>query len=156
MTRSRPSTWVMISLRDSRLQGCWLAAAKGASPPNSDRFRMIVDSGELDYLTGGELIPKLRNSMRDYKEMKEMMTIVAWGNENVFATATGTTWGYIVDQGGQRVHVRISAMFVPGLGSNLFSSVKAMRSEVSAILETGNPHMQFDSHILLPLNQHRD
>ncbi|CAN0595133.1 unnamed protein product, partial [Laminaria digitata] len=43
---------------------------------------------------------------------------------------------------------------VPGLGRNLFSSVKAMNSGVSTILKTGNPHLKFNSNTSLPLNQH--
>ncbi|CAN0464242.1 unnamed protein product, partial [Laminaria digitata] len=120
--------------------------------PNSDRFTMIVDSGASDHLIDQELIPKLRDSMRDYKKLKEPKTIVTAGNEKVFATATGTIWGYIIDQAGQRVPVRISAMFVPGLGRNLFSAVKAMNSGVSTILKTGIPHLKFNSNTSLPLN----
>ena len=77
--------------------------------------------------------------MEDYKKLKEPRIIVTAGNKEVFATATGTIWGYIIDQAGHRVPVLIS-MIVPGLGRNLFSSsVKAMNSGVSTILKTGNP-----------------
>ena len=44
--------------------------------------------------------------------MKEPKTIVTAGNEKVLATATGTIWGYIIGQAGQRVSVRISIIFV--------------------------------------------
>ena len=74
--------------------------------------------------------------------------------KKVFATTTGTIWGYIIDQAGKRVPVRISDMFVPGLGRNVFSSIKAMQSGVSTIPATGNAHQQFDSSTSLPLTQH--
>ena len=45
-------------------------------------------------------------------------------------------------------------MFVPGLGRNVFSSLNAMQSGVSTIIETGNSHLQFDSSTSLPLTQH--
>ena len=48
------------------------------------------------------------------------------------ATTTGTIWRYINDQ--ECVPIRISAMFVPWLGRNLFS-VKAMKSGISALLD---------------------
>ncbi|CAM9877412.1 unnamed protein product, partial [Laminaria digitata] len=99
---------------------------------------MIMDSGASEHLVDNELIPRLRDSMREYKKLKEPKTIVTAGNARVFATATGTIWGCIIDQAGQRVPVRISATIVPGLGRNLFSSVKAMNSGVSTILKTGN------------------
>ena len=121
--------------------------------PNSDKSTMLVDNGASDHLIDEELIPRLRKSMRDYKKLKDPKTIITNGKK-VFATATGTIWGYIIDQAGKRVPVRISAMFVPGLGRNVFSSIKAMQSGVSTILETGNPRMQFDSSTSLPLTQH--
>ena len=84
--------------------------------PNGDRFTTIVDSYAL--------IPRLGDSMRDHKKLKEAKTIVTAGIDKLFVTGTGTIWGYIIDQAGHRVPVRISAMVVPGLGRNLFSSVK--------------------------------
>ena len=119
--------------------------------PNSDKFTMRVDSGASDHLIDEELIPRLQKSMRDCKKLKDPKTIMTNGKK-VFATATGTIWGYIIDQAGERVPVPISAMFVPGLGRNVFS-IKAMQSGVSTILETGNPHLQFDSSTSLPLTQ---
>ena len=122
--------------------------------PNSDRFTMLVDSVASDHLIDAELIPRPRKSMRDYKKLKDPKTIMTNGNKKLFATATGTIWEYIIDQAGKRVPVRISASFVPRLGRHVFSSIKAMQSGVSTILETGNPHLQFDSSTSLPLTQH--
>ena len=113
---------------------------------------MLVDSGAPDHLIDEELIPMLRKSMKDYKKLNDPKTIMTNGKK-AFATATGTIWGYIIDQAGKRVPLRISAMFVPGLGRNVFSAIKAMESGVSTIVETGNPHLQFDSSTLLPLTQ---
>ena len=122
--------------------------------PSSDRFTMIVDSGASDHLIDEDLIPRLRKSMRDYKKLKEPKTIMTNRNKKVFATATGTIWGYIIDQTGKRVPLCISAMFVPGLGRNVFSSIKAMQSGVSTILETGNPQLHSDSNTSHPHIQH--
>ena len=113
---------------------------------------MLVHSGASDHLIDEELIPRLRKSMRDYKKLKDPKTIMNNGKK-VFATATGTIWGYIIDQAGKRDPVRISASFLPELRRNVFS-IKAMQSGVSTILMTGNPHLQFDSSTSLPLIQH--
>ena len=86
--------------------------------PNVDRITMIVDSGASHHLVDDELIPRLRDSMEDYKKLKEPKIIVTAGSKEVLATATGTIWGYIIDQAGQRVPLRISAMIVPGLRRN--------------------------------------
>ena len=85
---------------------------------------MIVNRGASDSLLDDELIPRLRNSMRKYEKLNRPKTIAAFRNEKVFATATGIIWEYIKDQTGQRIPVRISGMFVPRLGRNLFSLVK--------------------------------
>ena len=102
-----------------------------------------------------ELIPRLRESMRNYKKPKEPKTITTNGNKKVFATATvtGIIWEYFTHQAGQRVAVRISAMFVPGLERTAFS-IRATKSGVSTILETGTPHLKFDSNTSLPITQH--
>ena len=76
---------------------------------NVDRITMIVDSVASDHLV---------DSMEDYKKLKEPKIIVTAGSKEVLATATGTIWGYIIDQAGQRVPLRISAMIVPGLRRN--------------------------------------
>ena len=123
--------------------------------PSIDRFTMLVDSGASDHLIDEELIPRLRKRMREYKTLKDPKTIMANGNNlKVFATSPGTIWGYIIDQAGKRAPVCISAMFVPGLGRNVFSSMKAMQSGVSTILETGNSHLQLENSTSLPLTQH--
>ena len=82
--------------------------------PDADMITMIVDSGASDHLVDDELITRLRDSMNDYNKLKEPKIIVTAGNK-----ATGTLWGHMIDQTGQRVPVRISAMIVPGLGRNL-------------------------------------
>lgn len=90
--------------------------------------------------------------MRDYKKLKKPTIIVTTGKRKVLATATGTIWGYIIDQTEQRVPGRISAIIEPGLGTNLLSSVTAMDSGVRSILETGNLHLHFNSKISFPPN----
>ena len=99
-----------------------------------------MDNGTSDYLVDDDLIPRLRESMKDYKKLKEAKIIVTAGKKVVLATATRTIWGHI-DQAGKRVRARISAMIVHGLGRNLLSSVKAMNSGVNTILKTGTPHI---------------
>ena len=80
---------------------------------------MILDSGASDHLIDGKPIPRLRKSTRDCKKLKETTTISTNGKKKVLATATGTICGHIIDQVSKRVAVRISAMFVPGLGRSV-------------------------------------
>ena len=46
------------------------------------------------------------------KKLKQPKAIMASGKKKVFTTATGTIWGYVIDQACKRVPLRISAMFV--------------------------------------------
>ena len=116
--------------------------------PNAGRMTMIVGSGASDHLVNGDVIPRLRGNMREYKKLMEAKVVVTAGNKGVSATATGTIWGFIIDQAGQRSPVYISAMIIPGFGSNVFSSGE------STILKTGNPHVKFNSSISPPMKQH--
>lgn len=76
---------------------------------------MIEDSDASHAMVDDERIPTPRENMRDCKKLKEPKTIVTAGNEGVFATATCTIWGYIIDQAGPLVPVRIFAIIVTGL-----------------------------------------
>ena len=49
------------------------------------------------------------------------------------------------------VLVRISVVFVPGVGRSIFSSIEAMQSGVRTILGTGKLHLQFARNTSLPL-----
>ena len=138
------------------VKGLLAGSCKRGFHPNSDRFTMIVDSDASDHSIDEELIPKLRKIMKEYKTLQELDTIVTNGNEKVIVVATGTIWGYIIGQAGNRSPVRISAMVVLGLGRSGFSSIKAMQQGVNNILETENRHLQFDRNISLPLIQHQD
>lgn len=121
--------------------------------PNADRINMNIDSGASDDLVSDKPILRLRDRVRDYSKLTERKTIVTAGNMQVFATATGTKWGYILDQAKRRVPSRISVVIVPGLGRNLFS-VKAMNLGESIILETGNSRLQLNRNASLLMNQH--
>lgn len=76
------------------------------------------------------------------------------GKKRVFATATGTIFGYITNQASRFIPMRISAMVVPDRRCNLFSSAESMKSEISPILETEQPHLKFYSNGSLELSQH--
>ena len=93
--------------------------------------------------------------MRDYKDLKEPKTIMTNGKK-VFATSTSTIWGCIIDPAANRAPVRISVMFVPGLGRNvlLLHQINAIRGKHYP--RDGKPHLRFDSSTSLPLTQHPD
>ena len=71
---------------------------------------MTVDSGASGHLVYDDLTACLRDDIDDYKKLKEPTIIVTAGKKEVLATTTGTICGYIIDQNGQRVRVRTSAM----------------------------------------------
>ncbi|CAN0529167.1 unnamed protein product, partial [Laminaria digitata] len=94
-----------------------------------------VDSGASDHFIDDELLPGLREGMKEYKTLTEPKPIETAGNKKVLATATGTICGHIINQSGEDIPVRISVVVVPGIGRHLLSSARAMRSGVSTILE---------------------
>ena len=139
-TRSRPSSLNFDDDFGKRFAFTGLLAGSGQRGfhPNSGRFTIIVERGASDHFIDDERIRTLRNVMRDPKKLKDPKTMVTVGNEKVFAAETGAIWGYIIDHAGQRVSVRISITFVPGLG-RIPCSIKATQSGLSTILEMGNP-----------------
>ena len=127
----------------------------GITVSNPDVFTMLVDSGASDHFVDSELIRGLQQGMVEYRKLEQPKPIETAGNKQVFATATGKICGHIINKSGPPIPVRIFVMIVPGMGRHLFSSARAMKSGVSTILETGNPHLQFDNKTSLLLNQHQ-
>ena len=54
--------------------------------PNVDRITMIVDICASHHLVDDELIPRLWDSMKEYKKLNELKIIVTAGNKEVLAT----------------------------------------------------------------------
>lgn len=126
----------------------------GISVSNPGEFTMLVDSGASDHFVDDELIPGLRQSMTGYQTLDQPKPIEIAGNIKMFATPSGKMCRHIINPSAQPLPLRISVMIVPGMERHLFSA-RAMRSGVSAILETGNPNLQFDGVTSFHLNQHQ-
>ena len=82
---------------------------------------MIVGSGASDHLVNGNLIPRLRENMREHKKLMEPKVVTA-GNMKVL-TAAGTIWKFICQRqvsnhrGIQKKDARVGA----GLEGSFFS-----------------------------------
>ena len=89
--------------------------------PNAGRITMIVGSGASDHLVNGNLIPRLRENMREHKKLMEPKVVTA-GNMKVL-TAAGTIWKFICQRqvsnhrGIQKKDARVGA----GLEGSFFS-----------------------------------
>ncbi|CAN0437044.1 unnamed protein product, partial [Scytosiphon promiscuus] len=129
---------------------------KQASGGNTGAKGAAGQNGASDHFVDDKFIPGLRQGMTEYQTLDQPKPIEIAGNMKVFATATGKICRHIINQSGQPIPVRISVMILPGMGRHIFSSARAMRSGVSTILETGNPHNQLDSKTSLTSNQHQN
>ena len=115
---------------------------------------MPVDSGASNYFVDEDLVPGLQQRIRGLRILEGPKPIETAENKKVFAPATGTICGHVMNPSGKPIPVFISAYLVPGMGRHLLSSVKAMRSEVITTLRAGNPQIQCNKEFLLRLNQH--
>ena len=73
----------------------------------------------------------------------------------MIATASGLIFGYINDQAGRPIPIRVHTLVVRRLGHKLFSPSTAIGLGVSTILETGTSHIQFDDNPSLLTDQCR-
>ena len=102
---------------------------------------VLVDSGATEQFFVDDLIPGLRNRMKDYALLGVPKTIVAAGNRKLYGTATGILQGTIIDQTGKTHRVRFPTLIVSGLGRHVFSFVTT-KPGVATILDEGNPHIR--------------
>ena len=86
--------------------------------------------------------------------MDEPKLLETAGYKKIFATATGTICGQIINPSEEPIAVFIFAYLLPGMGRHLFSSVTKMRMGVITILRAGNPQMHFNKKTSPRLNQH--
>lgn len=102
-----------------------------------------------------ELIPGLKDRMKDYELLDVPRTIVATGNRELRGTATGIFYGTIVDQTGKTHRVGFPSLIVSGLRHQVFSSSVTMKWGITTILVEGNPNLR-KGGVVVRLQQRED
>ena len=115
---------------------------------------MLADRGASEHFLDDDLVPRMKNQMKDYTSLNVRETIVATGNRTLHGTATGTLHGTIVDQISKTRRVWFLSLIVSGLGHRVYSSSVTVQKRVTTILEEGKPHRRKNGAVV-PLTRRR-
>lgn len=119
---------------------------------NAAGATLLVDTGATETMLDDRLIPRLKEIMREYKQLVKPKAITVAGDHELKGTATGVVHCTVKDSRGEQQDVRLRGLIVPGLGRNIFSPTALMKKGVRLIVEAGNPHLAVGDYII-PLKQ---
>ena len=131
------------------------AAATGRFTPSTKGATLLVDSGASESFLDDELIPGLKERMREFKELSTPKEITTAGKHTIYGVGTGIISFTIRDSRdshGAQLPVNLRALVVPGLGRNIFAPTAELKNGVRLVLEVGNPHLTIGG-IIIPLKQ---
>ena len=113
---------------------------------------LLVDSGASESFLDDELIPGLKERMRESKKRSTPKEITTAGKHTIYGVGTGIISFTIRDSHGARLPVNLRALVVPGLGRNIFAPIAELKNGVKFVLEVGNPYLTIEG-IIIPLKQ---
>ena len=128
------------------------AAATRRFTSSTKGATLLVDSGAAESFLDDELIPGLKERMREFKELSTPKEITTTGKHTIFGVDTGIISFTIRDSHGVQLPVNLRALVVPGLGRNIFAPTADLKNGVRFVLEVGNPHLTIRG-ITIPLKQ---
>ena len=128
------------------------AAATRRLTPSTNGATLLVDSGASESFLDDELIPGLKERMREFKELSTPKEITTAEKHTIFGVGTGIISFTIRDSHGAQLQVNLRALVVPGLERNIFAPIAELKNGVRFVLEVGNPYLTIGG-IIIPLKQ---
>ena len=128
------------------------AAATRRFTPSTKGGTLLVDSGASESFLDDELIPGLKERMREFKELSTPKEITTAGKHAIYGVGTGIISLTIRNSHGARLPINLRALVVPSLECNIFASTAELKNGVRFVLEVGNPHLTIGG-IIIPLKQ---
>ena len=129
-----------------------ITAAARRFTPNTKGATLLVDSGLSESFLDDELIPGLKERMREFKELSTPKEITTAGKHTIYGFGTDIISFTIRDSHGAQLPVNLRVLVVPGLGRNIFPPTAELKNGVRFVLEVGNPHLTIGG-IIIPLKQ---
>ena len=126
------------------------AAATRLFTPSTKGATLLVDSGASESFLDDELIPGLKQAMREFKGLSTPKEITTAGKHTICRVGTGIISFTIHDSHCAQLPVNLRALVVPGLGRNIFTPTVELKNGVGFVLEVGNPHLTIGG-IIIPL-----
>ena len=105
----------------------FIAAATRRFTPSTKGATLLVDSGVSESFLDGELIPGLKERMREFKELSTPKEITTAGKHTVYGVGTSIISFTICDSHGAQIPVNFRALVVPGLGRNIFAPTAELK-----------------------------
>lgn len=116
----------------------------------------MVSSTATECILDDELIPGLKDPMKDYALLGVSETLVTAGKNELLGTATGNLYGIIDDQTGKNHLMRFVSLIGSGLGRHVLSSSSdAMTRGITTVLGQGNPPLRIDG-VVVPTQQRKE
>ena len=132
------------------------AAATRLFTPSTKDAMLLVDNGTSGSFVDDELIPGLKERMREFKELSTPKEITTAGKHTIYRVGTGIIPFTIRNSHGSQLPVNLRALVVPGLGRNIFTPTAELKNGVIFVLEVGNPHLTFGGIIISLKQDSRD
>ena len=120
------------------------AAATRRFTPSTKGATLLVDSGASESFLDDELIPGLKERMREFKGLSTPKEITTAGKHTIYGVGTGIISFTIRDSHGAQLPVTPRALVVQGLGRNTFAPTAELKNGVRSILEVGNSHLTIE------------
>ena len=111
---------------------------------------MLVDSGATNNFLDPVLTPVVRAHMRDFKDPRVPLPIIAAGPHLLHGVTTGVLFGSVADDSGHNRQVSFRVVLVPGLGTNLFSVTAALSNGTTSLFYPDSPRLE-SGDVVVPM-----
>ena len=132
------------------------ATATRRFTPSTKGAALLVDRGAPESFLDDELIPGLKERMREFKELSTPKEITTAGKHAIYGVSTGIISFTIGDSYGAQLPVNLRALLVPGLGRSIFAPTVELKNGVRFVLEVGNPRLTIGSVVISLKQDPRD
>lgn len=119
---------------------------------NINEMTKLVDSGTKEHFFDDELIPGLKDRIRDQILLDVAEMIETAGYRDLVGNETSTPYGVIFDNTGRNHISRLPGLVGSGLGCHTFSSTVTMGWGLTMIFETGKKHIS-KGNVVVTLQQ---
>ena len=110
----------------------------------------VVDTGVTDNYLSPALTICVRAHMRDIEDVRIPLPIVATGQHVLHKVTTGVIFGTVDDDSGNDRQVSFRVVYVPELGTNLFSVTAALSNGVASIFYPDNNRLE-SGDVVVPM-----
>ena len=106
------------------------AAATRRFTPSTKSAMLLVDSGASESFLDDELIPGLKERVREFKDLSTLKEVTTAGKRAIYGVGTGIISFTIHGSHGAQLPVNLRTLAVPDLGRNIFAPTAELKNGV--------------------------